>query len=406
MPRPARKITEAEKKELLELKPDDLTFTKLVYLFGDTTDAQNAFSGVKKSKFSTWDEMTLDPSEYFVKEKTKTTVGRFIFNKYLIERFGFQSVLGYVNEPVTQGKYESIESQLAKALIDDKISINDFYDYYDYRDTLGMQLNSVITTSFSEKTIACPPEIAKRKEELFKKYDDKLNEGDIVTSEKIEKELTSEAKKLLADDPGMDLYNSGARGNFGNYKNMMLYKGATMNNITGEYEIVRSSFMDGITKQDIPSFGTSVVSGAYPKAVGTAESGYLTKQLLAAMQGEVLDEHGSDCGTKKTISYIMTPKDTRDFEYRYIVENGKYVCLIPEIIGKYVGKPIKLRSPMYCKGKHICNICAGELNYKLDNLNIGLGCPQISTKLLKMGMKKFHTANIKSNQIDPDTMLL
>ena len=79
----------------------------------------------------------------------------------------------------------------------------------------------------------------------------------------------------------------------------MLYKGATMNNITGEYEIVRSSFMDGITKQDIPSFGTSVVSGAYPKAVGTAESGYLTKQLLAAMQGEVLDEHGSDCGTKK-----------------------------------------------------------------------------------------------------------
>ena len=129
MPRPARKITEVEKKELLELKPDDLTFTKLVYLFGDTTDTQNAFSGVKQSKFSTWDEMTLDPSEYFVKEKTKTTVGRFIFNKYLIERFGFQSVLGYVNEPVTQGKYESIESQLAKALIDDKNSINDFYDY-------------------------------------------------------------------------------------------------------------------------------------------------------------------------------------------------------------------------------------------------------------------------------------
>ena len=43
---------------------------------------------------------------------------------------------------------------------------------------------------------------------------------------------------------------------------MNLYKGATMNNITGKYEIVRSSFMDGIQKQDIPSFATAVVSGA------------------------------------------------------------------------------------------------------------------------------------------------
>ena len=406
MPYPARKITDAEKKELLALKPEDLTFTKLVSIFGDTTDSNNAFNGVKKSRFNTWDEMTLMPSEYFVKEKTVTTVGRFIFNKYLIERFGFQNVTGYINEPVTQGKYDSLESTLSKAIIEDKISIGTFYDYIDYRDTLGMQLNSVITTSFSPKTVALPPEIRKKRDELFAKNKEALDNGDIIISDKIEKELVSDVKKELGDDPGMDLYNSGARGNFGNYKNMMLYKGATMNNITGEYEIVRSSFMDGISKQDIPSFGTSVVSGSYPKAVGTAVSGYLTKQLLAAMQGEVLDEKGSDCGTKKTIAYIMTPKDVKDFEYRYIVVNGKNVCLTPDIIKNYVGKVIQLRSPMYCIGKQICNMCAGDLNYRLDNKYIGLGCPVISGKLLKMGMKKFHTSNLKMSQINPDDILI
>lgn len=403
---PARKITEEEKKYLLSLKPEDLTFTCLVSIFGDTTDSKNAFNGVKKSRFNTWDEMTLMPNEYFVKEKTVTTVGRFIFNKYLVERFGFQNVLGYINEPVTQNKHDSIEAQLSNALIDDKITVASFYDYFDYRDTLGMQLNSVITTSFTPKTVSLPPELRKKRDDLFAKNKEALDNGDIIVAQKIEKELINDAKKDIGDDPGMDLYNSGARGNFGNYKNMMLCKGATMNNITGEYEIVRSSFMDGISKQDIPSFGTSVVSGAYPKAVGTAVSGYLTKQLLAAMQAEVLDEHGSDCGTKKTIAYIMTPKDIKDFEYRYIVENGKYVCLTPEVIGKYVGKVVQLRSPMYCIGKHICNICAGELNYKLDNKYIGLGCPIISGKLLNMGMKKFHTANIKMTQINPDDILI
>ena len=48
---------------------------------------------------------------------------------------------------------------------------------------------------------------------------------------------------------------------------MNLFKGATANTVTGKFDIVRSSFMDGISKQDIPSFATAVVSGSYPKAV-------------------------------------------------------------------------------------------------------------------------------------------
>ena len=45
---------------------------------------------------------------------------------------------------------------------------------------------------------------------------------------------------------------------------MNIFKGATMNNITGKYEIVRSSFMDGIKKEEIPNFASSITSGAYP----------------------------------------------------------------------------------------------------------------------------------------------
>ena len=51
---------------------------------------------------------------------------------------------------------------------------------------------------------------------------------------------------------------------FNNFKNMNIFKGATMNNITGKYEIVRSAFMDGIKKEEIPNFASSITSGAYP----------------------------------------------------------------------------------------------------------------------------------------------
>ena len=133
---------------------------------------------------------------------------------------------------------------------------------------------------------------------------------------------------------------------------------------------------------------------------GTQESGYMTKQLLAAFQSEVLDEPKTDCHTKNTLEITLTNKNSKDFLYRYIVEGGKYVCLTPEVINNYVGKTVQLRSPMMCKGDKYCNICAGEMNYKLGNLNIGLGCSKISTTLQRLGMKKFHISNLASKKID------
>lgn len=399
-------ISKADKQFLLSLKPEDLTFDMLVDLFGNTVSGDGDISKEKSSRFNTTDEMELTPAEYFVKEPTLTTVGRFIYNKYIIERVGFQDILGYVNIPLTAGNSSKNEALISKALIEDKITISQMYDYIDYRDNLGMQLHSVIATSFTPKTITTPPSVQKRKKELFKQYDKELSAGDIVTSEKIEKELVGMAKKELAGDPGLDLYDSEARGNFGNYKNMNIFKGATMNNMTGQYEIVRSSFMDGIKKEDIPSFGNAVVAGAYPKAVGTQESGYLAKQLLSSMQSEMLDEHGSDCGSTKTIEVDLTAKNSKDFEYRYVVEGGKLVCLTPENMPRYIGKTVHMRTPMYCLGEKTCNICAGEMNYKLGILNIGLGCSKVATTLLRMGMKKFHISNLKSTQIDVNDMLI
>lgn len=261
-------ISQADKEYLLSLKPEDLKFDLLVELFGDTTSVCDNIKSSRKSRFKTTDELILEPKDYFVKEKTQTTVGRFIYNKYIIERVGLQDIIGYVNFPITDSGNSKIESILSLALADDKMTMEQFVEYIDMRDNLGMQLHSVITTSFTMNTIRTPKSIQIKKKELFDKYDKELNNGDIIASEKIEKELVAASKKVLEGDPGMDLYNSGARGNFGNYKNMNLFKGATADPSTGKFDIIRSSFMDGIQKQDIPSFGTAVVTGSYPKAVG------------------------------------------------------------------------------------------------------------------------------------------
>lgn len=124
------------------------------------------------------------------------------------------------------------------------------------------------------------------------------------------------------------------------------------------------------------------------------------------MQTEVLDKPGTDCKTTKTIEVEITQKNADDFSYRYIMEGNKPVCLDRGKLASYIGKKVKLRSPMYCTGDKICNICAGEMNYKLGVMAIGLGCSKIANTLLNLGMKKFHVSNVKSTTLNPDEILI
>ena len=162
-------------------------------------------------------------------------------------------------------KYEKAVTQL---LVDDKIDTDTFRNYIDHRDWLGLQLHGIITVSFTEKMIKTPESVKKLRDELFKKYEKELDDGDIVVAGKIEKELIGKMVDIIKDDPGFDLYNSGARGDINNHmKNLFIMRGGVLNPNTGKYDIMKTSFNEGLRKEDFTAASNSVVQGAYPKAV-------------------------------------------------------------------------------------------------------------------------------------------
>ena len=179
-------------------------------------------------------------------------------------------------------------------------------------------------------------------------------------------------------------------------------RGAVLNPITKKYDIVTSSLMDGMEKNEIPANANSVVLGAYPKACGTADSGYLAKQLLAGMQTEIIDEPGSDCGTDKTLDIFLSDDIATEYLNRNIKVQGKPVLLTPENISSYKGKQVKLYSPMFCTGDKLCAKCVGKYNNKF----IGLDASKVATTLTNLNMKKFHDNVVKLYNIDVKDLLL
>lgn len=370
-------------------------------LLGDT------FSNGKvvPAKYKCYDKVKLNKKDYkFIDSNLETTLGRLLYNRFLFERCNLYTLIGFVNKPVTSKVQSSIQTKMAEGLLEDKITNEQFMKFIEARDYLGLKLNALLTTSYSMIMMKTPDKVKKRKEELLEQYKDDIARGDVNRIDSIQNELLDMAAKEIDDDPAMDLFKSGARGSFeNNYKNNNIMRGAVPNSITGGYDVVTSCFQDGFNKEDIPAMSNALVSGTYPKAVGTCESGYLQKELIQVMQTEYMAEEGSDCKSKHPIPIIVSKDDV----YRYIVENGKLVKLTKENIDKYVGKTVLMRTPMSCISKNgCCNVCAGDKSYKMGVRNVGLQASCIGQTLTNLNMKGFHDTTIKIGNLDINSSMV
>lgn len=397
-------LKDTDKKYLLDLKPEDITFNLLLDLFADSYDKKTGT--VSSSRIHTEEETMLEAGEYFNKEKVRTNAGQIIYNKLIIER-DFGEVVGYVSKPINGKVLAEIEDKLSNALLNDKITTKQMADYLNRTQWLAMQLHTVISGSFTMPTLKPSKKVMAERERLLKTNKTELDKGDVITAAKIEKQLLDMADKELAGDSGMDLYKSGARGSFGNnFKTTSVMKGPVFNPSTGEFDIVTTNYMEGIRKEDIPVFANAIITGAYPKAIGTATSGYFSKQIIAALQAVKLDVPGSECGTKGYLNITISPVRKKDFLYRYVIEGSKLVLIDDTNIDKYVNKPIKLRSPMYCIGEDLCSKCAGIMYEKLEIRNAGLTASRASSSLLNLSMKKFHDTSSKIYEIKQNTITI
>lgn len=392
-------LNSSDVARLLALKPDDITRDFIEENFA------NHFKNGKmvKARYRLDDEFTLKKGQYFNNETILTNVGLFIYNKLIVEG-PLEKVLGYINTPINKEVlYNSIEDKISEAILNDVVTPEEFAHYID-KTQWFLSIHAMICCSFTKKIMRPLPKIIKARDEKLSK----LAPNDAIGAAKVEKELIDMALKELKGDPGMTIFDSGARGDFNNnYKAINIMKGPMFNHLKDDFKIIGKSFNEGIDKKDIPDFGTSVVSGAYPKAVGTQRGGYIVKQFYASYQGVVLGDKGSDCGSKGYINVIIDPRIAKIYLYRYIQDGKKLVYLDKNTIKSYYGKQVKMRSPMFCcSPDNRCNVCCGDMYYKLGIKNIGLTTAKIGSNLLNQSMKAFHNTTVKTTRIDINKLVI
>jgi DNA-directed RNA polymerase beta' subunit len=401
-----RTISGNEANELLKVTPTGITRSWLCDLLADTVDTEKAHkAGKHKSLYNTWDILRI-PKNYFYdgQQEMSMTLGRFIVNKFVLEGAGVLPIIPLVNKELTSSGVKAMDALIADKYLNDEIDREQFNSYTDRRDTLGYWTNGLLAHSISERMSKPLPEIEKRKAELVKKYEKEIAAGDIDVMTQIQNELVSYAEELLKDDPGIDLYKSGDLSMSNNYKNNSIIKGAVMNKITGEFDFIDSSFMDGIKIKDIPAHANSILASQYPASIATADAGYMGKKLLALLQMMEVDEPGTDCGTKNYIPITINDNNASAIKYTYI-KDGSGEKLLGDDIKSYIGKTVLMRSPMSCLNTKICSKCAGKLFELLGIKNAGLFSTKLSHTDLNIALKAKHNSQIDLYTMDPNELI-
>lgn len=391
----------------LQMNPNGFTRTLLTQMFADTVNATGGnVAGKHKAYHQTWDTMTVPANHFYEGQPAiKTTIGRYVANKFILQASGVISACGYKNVVWDNKATGSINDEIGDHLQQDHINRTQFNQYLDHRDHLGYWLNGMLAHTISEKMLKPLPQVEKLKAELCKKYEKELAAGDIDVMNMISDQLVSYAKELLKDDPGMDLYTSGDLDFANNYKNNSILKGAVLNQLTGEFDFIGSSFMDGIEIKDIPAHANSILASQYPASIATADAGYMGKELLAMLQMMEVDYSVDDCGTKNLIPVTVTNANKNNLIYSYIDNNGQLLLLNKDNINQFVGKTVMMRSPMTCLNDKICAKCAGELFRMLEIEHAGLFAVQISHADLNLALKSKHNSVVNLYSLDPDSLI-
>ncbi len=400
-----------------------------------------------------------------------TTVGRIILNMKLPESFP------YINE-VNTNAFKAIDSRFlikgldsnlnekikeldslkpfkkssVSSLIEEVFEKNpdEISNVLDNIKELGFKYSMLSGVSIGWKDIIDVDgreDIIKKGDEEVVELKDKEEEGFITDDERykevlkvwsnvkqqVEEKLNDELQKL-PDNPLFMMMDSGARGSISNFVQLAGMRGS-MSKATHEYaalirqgivirnteEIpIKSSFKIGLTPFEYYLSTHGARKGLSDTATKTAESGYLTRRLVDAVQDLMITEE--DCGTSQGIE-VKSIVDTRTnsiiesvedrIHGRYSNEdiydnNGELIIAKNELITtEHVDKisrndikKVNIRTVLTCNAKRgICKKCYGDDLSTNKEVSIGEAIGIISAQSIgepgtQLTMRTFHTGGV------------
>lgn len=164
--------------------------------------------------------------------------------------------------------------------MEDQISM-ETYKRFCVKTQKFMPFVSILAPNHSDNMLTITKKINVRKAQLLAENKEAIDNHDVKVVDAISKELLTYAKELMAGDPAMDMFLSGAGGSFeNNFKNMFIMRGSVQDpDPRKSYNIITSNYIDGVSKEEYSMLANTLAAGPYSRSKKTELGGYWVTEV-------------------------------------------------------------------------------------------------------------------------------
>lgn len=305
------------------------------------------------------------------------TEGRKIFNLCLPEDYKV------INEVINKKKLISI--------------LNDIESKYSYI-VMSNVLDEIKKVGFKYSTIfGATISLGQCKIYGIRRFRDTLYEGEDVYQQ-LEKVNSKETTQMLKDNFSYSyMIESGSRGSWDQARQILLTRGFISNfKLQILPNAIKHSLIEGLNRKEFFNSTYGCRKGLLDVALNTGTSGYLSRKLIFACVNVEVDPELEDCGTEDGLEiYIEDEKKASLLMDRYYMYQGDLIKVTKENYKEIVGKNLLFRSPIFCKSKHLCHKCYGDLWKKLHSRYVGVIAAQsLGEKNTQLVLRTFHESGV------------
>ena len=344
-------------------------------------------------------------------EQASTRYGNYLFN-WIVLVTAFGKKFPYQNGEVAADRLESV---ISKKLQDDPKDGSPLSDDYFYvseylRFTDGMfyltGLSQICVWAASRRTLLPPPGIKQLRDKLIAENKDRL--GELATIAKINKVLLEyDAKYLEGDKSGERFTSAGKARNVVRAKKFLMHGAESgMQGDGVNATLVPNSLMEGWDVKHFPVMNDSLRSGSFNRGAETMLGGVAVKWLYRATSNCAITE--KDCGSQIGSVQTLRKDNIHQFMGMTIIDDGQQVKLDQdETAGKYLGKTVMVRNPMYCQLEYTdyCVTCVGD-RLAVNPYGLASATSDYGSTFLSLFMKAMHGKTLKTAKLDINSAIL
>lgn len=336
-----------------------------------------------------------------------TSVGCLIMN-YLLGIYPFGKRVPFLNKsftpddflPYYNSKWERSRQDVTPEAPEKEgeIFTEDYLEHANLAQFLTNFMQTVVP-SITERALRSNPEVAKRRDELYKEYAGKLN--DPVVQALIDKELEKVDRAYMKGDESEGfLIDKKAYGNVRKRLNWHFGAGQGLDDTPPDF--ITRSLREGIDIKNLSAYVNDAYSGSIGRGLETQEGGVQVKEAMRAaanLKVHTSKEGITDCGSKHGRLFQLPSKIEKANNYigYWIIQNGKSAQLTETMIQANLGKVLMFRDMAYCSSKNsgYCQKCAGPVVSRYEN-GIAIINSIPGSVIMNTSMKKMHSSTVST----------